>query len=33
MGEARQNFPMDAIGEFQVTTSNFKAEYGLATAG
>ena len=26
MGEARQNFPMDAIGEFQVTTSNFKAE-------
>ena len=33
MGEARQNFPMDAIGEFQVTTSNFKAEYGLATGG
>ncbi len=33
MGEARQNFPMDSIGEFQVTTSNFKAEYGLATGG
>ncbi|HEY7819891.1 MAG TPA: carboxypeptidase-like regulatory domain-containing protein, partial [Vicinamibacteria bacterium] len=33
MGEARQNFPMDAIGEFKVTTSNFKAEYGLATGG
>ncbi len=33
MGEARQNFPMDAIGEFQITTSNFKAEYGLATGG
>ena len=33
MGEARQNFPMDSIGEFKVTTSNFKAEYGLATGG
>ena len=33
MGEARQNFPMDAIGEFKITTSNFKAEYGLATGG
>jgi hypothetical protein len=33
MGEARQNFPMDSIGEFKVSTSNFKAEYGLATGG
>ncbi|MFQ5790961.1 MAG: TonB-dependent receptor domain-containing protein, partial [Acidobacteriota bacterium] len=33
MGEARQNFPMDAIQEFKVSTSNFKAEHGLATGG
>lgn len=33
MGEARQNFAMDSIREFKVTTSNFKAEYGLATGG
>lgn len=33
MGEARQNFPMDAIREFKVSTSNYKAEHGLATGG
>ncbi len=33
MGEARQNFAMDSIREFKVTTSNFKAEHGLATGG
>ncbi|MBI4476081.1 MAG: TonB-dependent receptor [Acidobacteria bacterium] len=33
MGEARQNFPMDAIREFKVSTSTYKAEYGLATGG
>jgi outer membrane receptor protein involved in Fe transport len=32
-GETRQNFPMDAIEEFKVSTSSFKAEYGLATGG
>jgi hypothetical protein len=33
MGEPRQEFAMDSIREFKVTTSNFKAEYGLATGG
>ena len=33
MGEPRQNFAMDSIREFKVTTSNFKAEHGLATGG
>ena len=33
MGEPRQNFAMDAIQEFKVSTSNMKAEYGLATGG
>ena len=33
MGEPRQNFAMEAIREFKVSTSNYKAEYGLATGG
>jgi carboxypeptidase family protein len=33
MGEPRQNFAMDSIREFNVSTSNMKAEYGLATGG
>ena len=33
MGEARQNFAMDSIREFKVSTSNYKAEHGLATGG
>ena len=33
MGEPRQNFAMDAIEQFKVSTSNYKAEYGLATGG
>jgi outer membrane receptor protein involved in Fe transport len=32
-GEPRQNFPMDGISEFKVSTSAYKAEYGLATGG
>lgn len=32
-GEPRQNFPQDAIREFKVNTTQFKAEYGLATGG
>jgi hypothetical protein len=33
MGEPRQNFAMDSIREFKISTSNYKAEYGLATGG
>ena len=33
MGEPRQNFAMDSIREFRISTSNYKAEYGLATGG
>ncbi|HEY2942498.1 MAG TPA: hypothetical protein VGN09_08705, partial [Vicinamibacteria bacterium] len=33
MGEPRQNFAMDSIREFKVSTSNYKSEYGLATGG
>lgn len=33
MGEPRQNFAMEAIREFKVSTSNYKAEHGLATGG
>ncbi len=33
MGEPRQNFAMESIREFKVSTSNYKAEYGLATGG
>jgi len=32
-GETRQNFPMEALEEFKVSTSSYKAEYGLATGG
>ena len=33
MGEPRQNFPMDAIEQFNVSVSTYKAEYSLATGG
>ncbi len=33
MGEPRQNFAMDSIREFKVSTSTYKAEFGLATGG
>src|SRR5437870_4743186 len=33
MGEPRQNFAMDSIREFKISTSTYKAEYGLATGG
>jgi hypothetical protein len=33
MGEPRQNFAMDSIREFKVSTSSYKAEHGLATGG
>ena len=33
MGEPRQNFAMDAIQEFKVSTSTYKAELRLATGG
>ena len=32
-GEPRQNLPQDAVEEFKVSNSQFKAEFGLATAG
>jgi hypothetical protein len=32
-GEPRQNFPQAAVREFKVNTTQFKAEYGLATGG
>jgi len=32
-GEPRQNFPQDSIREFKVNTTQYKAEYGLATGG
>lgn len=32
-GESRQNYGADAISEIKVSTSNFKAELGLATGG
>jgi outer membrane receptor protein involved in Fe transport len=32
-GEPRQNFPQGAVREFKVNTTQFKAEYGLATGG
>src|SRR5260221_9159030 len=33
MGEPRQNFAMEAIHEFKVSTPTYKAQYGLATGG
>lgn len=33
MGEPRQNFPQDSIREFKVNTTQFKAEFGMATGG
>lgn len=32
-GEPRQNLPQDAVQEFKVTQAQYKAEFGLATAG
>jgi hypothetical protein len=32
-GEPRQNLPQDAVEEFKVSNTQFKAEFGLATAG
>ena len=32
-GEPRQNLPQDAVEEFKVSNSQFKAEFGLATGG
>jgi outer membrane receptor protein involved in Fe transport len=32
-GEPRQNLPQDAVEEFKITQMQYKAEFGLATAG
>ena len=32
-GEPRQDLPEDAVEEFRVTNSSYKAEFGLATGG
>ena len=33
MGEPRQNFAMDSIREFKVSSATYKSEFGLATGG